>query len=703
MSGRRLLHLLLAGALAALLIAMMARAYYQLHWDDAWDQIRVEEAHHVQLQGEVLSGDLRHIAYTLAFLRNQVGAHLPDPGKGGNDSFTFDLLSFINTSDLYDQIRLLDVSGMELARVDYNNGQPLITPDKQLQFKGNSAYFKQAVKLNPGEIYISPLDLNIEHGQVERPFKPVMRFAMPVLDKAGQRQGLLILNFRAASILDDYHHAFRQTAANSQLLNRDGFWLYHPESQRMWGHVLPERAAQNMAMTAPDRWRKISSAQSGQFVDQGRLISFASMQPLAEMMHMKGLRVHAGAEKEQWKVVSSFPVVSLTERMQGLAAQMALAAVLFFVAVLLLLVLLFRSREREAVFRQALLVRSLAMDASPIGIVMCDARRADLPITYCNAAFERLSGYHGAEVLGQNCRFMQGEERAQPEVALMRQAIAKGQACMVTLRNYRADGTMFWDEVTIAPVHQNGGVLSHFIGYHQDVSERVQAGEKQQQMLDDIKCLSRSLLKVRDEELQSISRHLHDDIGQMTTVLMLHAQLAEVACQSGDQEKIVAAVAEIGRTVQLLMQSVRSSLKAIHADFLDGLTLRDQLEKLCANWRSPDLSIALEMDEGLGDVDSEHAAHIYHMVQEALNNIVRHAQASRVMIQLQRKERMLMIMVKDNGCGFDTENMQGAMGLTGMRERIEAMGGSWQLESHPGGGTTVSGMIPVEAEKKENP
>jgi len=704
LKGRWLLRLLLATATAAMLIGILASGYYQLNRTDEWDKIRIEEAHHIQLQKEALSDDLRHIAYTLAFLRDQVGAHLSSTSKETINFFKFDLFSFINTSDLYDQIRLIDPSGMEVARVDYNNGQPSIVPEERLQFKGDRYYFRQSTGLSKGEIYISPMDLNIEHGQVERPFKPAMRFAMPLFDDAGVRRGVLVLNFRAQSILTDYRDAFSQTAASSQLLNADGYWLSHPDSRYAWGQVLPGRAGQTMAKLAPERWRRVSGADSGQFVDHGELINFTSVYPLQDMTRIHGLNVAGGSTELIWKLVSSFPVAALDARMQPLAVRTALLAILAFIVIAMLLVSIIRARAQEGRFVQTLNIRTRAMDAAPGGIVLCDARQNDMPVIYCNHAFEQLSGYRREEVLHRNCRFMQAGDNEQPAVTTMREAIVAAKSCQVTLRNYRADGSMFWNEISIAPVHDSSGELTHYIGYHSDVSEREMAADRQRQLLMDVRKLSQSLMTIRDQERQAMARSLHDDIGQLTTALMQDAELAGIACCHGELDKISVAIDDIAVKVKMLMQSVRASLHDLREGAPDGLALGEQLEQLCAGWRRPGLIIDLTIDADTGDIEPAAARHIYHIVQEALNNVVRHARASRVSVRLAANvmPKGLVLRVQDNGCGFAEMHTHGCMGVVGIRERIECMGGTWLFESHPGEGTMIGCIIPF-GQKKENP
>ncbi len=115
-----------------------------------------------------------------------------------------------------------------------------------------------------------------------------------------------------------------------------------------------------------------------------------------------------------------------------------------------------------------------AIDEAPIGITIADARRPDNPLIYLNDAFERLTGYPPDDTLGTNCRFLQGENTAPEPVAAMREAIESEEPVSVELRNYRRDGTEFWNEVTIAPLHDDGEV-THFVGFQTDVTARKRA------------------------------------------------------------------------------------------------------------------------------------------------------------------------------------------------------------------------------------
>jgi diguanylate cyclase (GGDEF)-like protein/PAS domain S-box-containing protein len=117
------------------------------------------------------------------------------------------------------------------------------------------------------------------------------------------------------------------------------------------------------------------------------------------------------------------------------------------------------------------------VDSAPEGIVICDATMRDCPVVFVNGAFEQMCGYPAAALLGTNLRMLQGTDRDQEARTRLAEAVGKGEPARVLLRNYRPDGSMFWNEAVIQPVRTDGA-LSHFVGYHRDASDRLKQAER---------------------------------------------------------------------------------------------------------------------------------------------------------------------------------------------------------------------------------
>lgn len=133
--------------------------------------------------------------------------------------------------------------------------------------------------------------------------------------------------------------------------------------------------------------------------------------------------------------------------------------------------------ERRAI-EENLNLKSEALQSAGNGILICDALKKDNPILYFNPAFQSLTGFSSDEILGHNCRFLQGDDRDQEGLTTIRNAIKNGTSCQVILRNYKKDGTLFWNELYINPIKDNTGLITHFIGIQNDITERKKAEEE---------------------------------------------------------------------------------------------------------------------------------------------------------------------------------------------------------------------------------
>ncbi|MCB1966337.1 PAS domain-containing protein [Accumulibacter sp.] len=116
------------------------------------------------------------------------------------------------------------------------------------------------------------------------------------------------------------------------------------------------------------------------------------------------------------------------------------------------------------------------LDACVNGITLSDPDLPDNPIVYANKVFEEMSGYSQEEVVGRNCRFLQGEDRDQEALATIRKALAKREGCVVTLRNYRKNGELFINRLSIRPLLDREGVVIYYLGVQYDISD--QPGER---------------------------------------------------------------------------------------------------------------------------------------------------------------------------------------------------------------------------------
>lgn len=123
-------------------------------------------------------------------------------------------------------------------------------------------------------------------------------------------------------------------------------------------------------------------------------------------------------------------------------------------------------------------VLGAVLEGAPDGIAICDAGAPGLPFVYVNPAFERMTGYRAAELLGHNLQLLQGAEREQEGSRRLDEALAQGETCRVTLRNYRKDGAVFWNEIQLQPLRDAAGQLTHHVVYCRDSAARLRSPER---------------------------------------------------------------------------------------------------------------------------------------------------------------------------------------------------------------------------------
>jgi diguanylate cyclase (GGDEF)-like protein/PAS domain S-box-containing protein len=221
----------------------------------------------------------------------------------------------------YDQMRYLDASGQEVIRINYNGGKPAIVPREQLQDKSERYYFRDTVKLKQGEIFVSALDLNVEQGRVETPYKPMIRFGTPVFDSAGRKKGVIVLNYYGNALLQHFREALQgKDRYRSMLLNSDGYWLSSANREDEWGFMLG-KDGRTFEHDFPAEWRVISVTEQGSLLTERGLFVYTTAYPLLSGHHSFAASdmAHAHGQQETqehayyWKIVSFVPRAVLTE------------------------------------------------------------------------------------------------------------------------------------------------------------------------------------------------------------------------------------------------------------------------------------------------------------------------------------------------------------------------------------------------------
>ncbi len=219
---------------------------------------------------------INRLTSDVQFISDTLEQNYPDDGDFSKIEILWSTYS--DNRKIYDQIRYIDIQGNEVVRVNYSADGADVVPKDQLQNKKDRYYFQKASDLNRGQIYISPLDLNMENGAIELPIKPVIRLAEPIFDQNGAKKGIVILNYSASDILSQ----IAAIAANSfgvvSFLNADGYWLYNSvDGYKDWAFAYNPESTVKFPNYYPEEWESILAGGTGTLTTPNGYFAYAEI------------------------------------------------------------------------------------------------------------------------------------------------------------------------------------------------------------------------------------------------------------------------------------------------------------------------------------------------------------------------------------------------------------------------------------------
>ncbi|MEJ1420876.1 MAG: PAS domain S-box protein [Candidatus Sedimenticola sp. (ex Thyasira tokunagai)] len=387
-----------------LVLAVVGSMHYYTVYTTERSAREASESLNVDLARHMIITDIEGVVSDLMFLAEHI------EGQGLLDDLTYndeqrivdEFTVFADKKKHYDQIRYLDSSGMEIVRINFNGGQPQAVIQRELQNKASRYYFREAMALERDGIYLSPLDLNIEEGEIEYPLKPMMRFGTPVFDQAGQKKGIILLNYFGDHLIENFTRAGANIADHIELVNSDGFWLRSPKSKDEWGFMLgTNKTFQQRSNRA---WQYINRQESGQFEMFGGMFTFAAVNPKAIAQNAANpagyhLNTSSGGEGG-WKIVSRVSPRELSATLPFFLRQhfSLYLAMLFMLAIGAWFIAQAHHRNQAAEAQRDYEQRFRhTLENIELAAIALDRRGK---VTFCNDYFLSLTGWRRHEVEG---------------------------------------------------------------------------------------------------------------------------------------------------------------------------------------------------------------------------------------------------------------------------------------------------------------
>ncbi len=661
-----------------------------------------------------------------------------------------DLLIFSSAHSDYYQVRYLNEDGLEIARVDTIDGRTQIVPRERLQDKSQRYYFIEGAKLAPGDIYISPLDLNREFGELEQPLHPVIRYVTPVTHNDRFR-GVIVINVEGNAIL-----RFVQPVdgADMQLMmaDQDGYYLMHPDEAMRWGGPTDLNTGQSVRMEFPNSADKILSGGAGHVVEDGNVVIYTPVHywptpperfwvlmqvepenkllaPLIDFRITAGLILVAAillAFLMTYALAQNFtrPVLALQRGVQRLAqgnfaeqlpvtSQDEIGQLTVYFNEMAQMIRGYLDQMDQ--LQQLGLKISAHVERDEILTLVIKTIRELLPVEnvtiYClemkengvhyqtvASAQSDLSPEHRSpneDLLLEASQLQIGEilplERNNRAVCYAPLRISASRRAVVELIGVSPNVLDPWHCKLFSTLMAQGSIALE----NADLYQRLARHREQLQQLVN------ALITAQEEERRMVAYDIHDGLLQYLVAarLLLHnyASMAEKSPESArglleaSMDQVATAISE-GRRI---IEGMRPTL-------LDDLGLEAAVREIATSMAER-AGWDLSLDMALGDADLPPETEIaaFRIVQEALTNAYKYAQGKSVSVRLAIEEGALTMVIQDQGEGFELEEVDseyGHVGLVAMQERARLVGGFCTITSQPGKGVRVFARLPLNLE-----
>lgn len=662
----------------------------------------------VNLSVQFITDELSHAVSDLDLLtrQNELAEWLKSSSSHAGTQLAKQFITLLTTHRVYDQARFIGTDGMETVRVNYNNGVPVEVLPHKLQDKSARYYFAHTMKLEPGQVYLSQFDLNLEHGILTLPEKPALRFSTPVRDASGQKRGLIILNYLGENLINAITKAGKASGGATWLVNDEGYWLKGPASDDEWGFMFRDRSGRTIAHQYPQAWQHMMTSNEGQIFTGNLLITYRKISPHI-LATQSGNSSITAPEKYHWTMVSAIPSSVLQadniEIRQHLLSFYGL--MLVFVVPIAWIVAHLSVRQKTFNTTMARILNNV-----PVLIAYVDSNQR---LRFNNSAYTKFFNADGDQLLNLPLVSFMGEKGYEDIQPYVNQALRGEQVHFQQQVRFNDTTIHVIDAIYLPDVNSDGSVRG-FITVVNDITELYKSQESDKRRLLELAHAQRV------NSMGEMATEIAHEINQPLTTISNFSTACERTIDSGnwniDQLRgWIVKIRNQAKRASNIVQRLRIFLKK--GETKHKIVDINALIRNVVSWMESDMNklnilVSLKLEKGISNVTADDI-----LLEQVILNLVRNSMEAlsemqngtrRLIIQSRTTDHQVEVSVSDNGPGipaevedqifhsFITSKEHGlGMGLSVSRSIVEAHGGRLYTDPSISTMTTFIFTIPV--------
>ena len=385
----------------------------------------------------------------------------------------------------FDMIRLLDNEGKEIIKVKNSlNGSPYIVNEKNLNDNQGVYFFKHADDLSERQVYISPMDLTVENGEIEKPYKPSIRFATPIYNELGERQGILVISYLGDHLIKIFNeYTDNQEYISTDIINNEGYYISEDYNQS-FGFDIAENQEYNIKIQKPELWERIHNKEISD-----KYFNIDGINYCLVKIDLKEVK-NAISPENSWYVISSFHDKFLPEIKRDSAIDtdriFFFSHTIVFIG-LFIIVFLFYYFTKS---RKNLNIIQVVADNSNDAVFVTDSKYI---ITYVNKSLEDMTGYRSEELIGSSIDILKTNRHDKKFYRKIHKEVGEKGSWKGKIWNKRKDGMVFISTLTLIGENENRtkgissyiGILNEFKENNQEKNIKTILEESSKQILSE--------------------------------------------------------------------------------------------------------------------------------------------------------------------------------------------------------------------------